>query len=156
MSNQSSYSESIAAPMPGVVHGSDRDIDTGICETASPGIGFGVGVSQGTLSDQGVVLGGTLAGFRGVTVRDITLPADNSDKYLPPNSVAVLTRGPIWTEPGEAVDAGDPVYMSGTTGVFYKATDTGLVGPIKGARWKTSCGVGGRAVVQLAGYADHA
>jgi hypothetical protein len=149
---QTTYGERIAPPGPGVIHGSDRDVDTGICETASPGIGFGLAVSQGTLSDQGVVLGGTVAGFRGVTVRDVTLPPENADKYLPPNSMAVLTRGPIWTEPGEAVAANDPVYFHGTTGVFYKSAAAGRVGPLPGSRWKTACGIGGRAIAQIS---DH-
>lgn len=156
MATQTSYSERMAPPMPGVIAGSDYDTKTGICETAAPGIPFGRAVSKGTLSDQGTLLGGALVGFKGISVRDITLLGDvgpaNLDKYQPPNSMSILSRGEIWVEPGEAVNAGDPVFYNSTTGVLMKAADTGLVGPIKGAAWKTSCGVGGRAVVMLAGY----
>jgi len=156
MSTQTSYSERMAPPSPGVIAGSDYDTKTGICETASPGIPFGRAVGQGTLSDQGTVLGGTLAKFKGISVRDITLRGDvataDLDKYQAPNNMAILSRGEIWAEPGEAVNAGDPVFFNSTTGVLMKATNTGLVGPIKGAAWKTSCGIGGRAVVMLAGY----
>jgi hypothetical protein len=142
--------------MPGVLAGNVNNSRraTGIAETASPGIPFGRAVSQGTLSDQGVVLGGTLVGFRGASIRDITLRGDQAivDAYLPPNNVGVMEDGDMWVEPGEAVAANDPVWFHGTTGVFYKATGTGRVGPIKGARWKTSCGIGGRAIVTLPQY----
>lgn len=148
---QTSYSERIAPPGPGTIQGTYDKGGTGICETASPGIPFGRAVSQGTLSDQGVVLGGTLDGFRGVSIRDVTLGAEK-DAYLPPDSVGVYERGLIWVEPGEAVSANDPVWFDGTTGVFYKSTGSGRVGPVKGARWDTSAGVGGRAVLELSGY----
>jgi hypothetical protein len=142
----------MAPPSPGSQEGSDYDNITGLCETASPGIPFGRAVSQGTLSDKGMVLGGTLAGFRGISIKDQTLVVGNADAYLPPNNMGVCHRGLIWAEPGEAVAANDPVWFHGTTGVLYKATGSGRVGPIKGARWQTSCGIGGRAIVQLPGY----
>jgi hypothetical protein len=152
---QTSYSERMAPPSPGTISGTYDKGETGICETASPGIPFGRAVSQGTLSDQGVILGGTLAAFRGVSIRDITLGAEQ-DAYLPPNNVGVYMRGQIWVEPGEAVTADSPVYFNGATGVFYMAATGGALGPIKGARWKTSCGIGGRAVLDLSGYAKNA
>lgn len=145
---QTNYSERIAPNTPGTIHGSDRDVDTGICETEA-GIGFGLAVSQGSASDQGAILGGASAiVFRGITVKDITLP---QDKYLPPNSMGILTRGPIHVAPGEAVAANDPVYFDGTTGVLYKQAGGGRY-LIKGARWKTSAGVGGIAIVQISDY----
>jgi len=152
MAVQSTYSERIAPPSPGSVSGSDFDDITGICETAGPGgIPFGRAVSQGTLSDKGVVLGGTLAKFRGASTKDATLGAQQ-DVYLPPNNVGIRHRGLLWVEPAVAVAANDPVWFSGTTGIFSNVTGGANVGPIKGARFETSCGVGGRALVQLPGY----
>ena len=153
MATQSTYSERIAPPSPGTTEGTDYENTTGICETVA-GIGFGLAVSKGSSSDQGVVLGGALAGFRGVSVKDITLPAGNADKFLPPNSLSVRRRGQIWTEPGEAVNADDPVYYNSTTGVFYKSAAAGRVGPVAGARFETSCGVGGRAKLYVSGFAQ--
>lgn len=147
---QTSYSERMAPPGPGTISGSDFDVVTGLCETAAPGIGFGLAVSQGTLSDKGMVLGGTLAAFRGPAVRDITLGAEQ-DKYLPPDNVGAVRRGQVWLEPGEAIVANDPVWFHGATGVFYKAAGTGRVGPVKGAHWVTSCGIGGRAEAYFSG-----
>lgn len=147
---QSTYSERMAPVGPGTITSSDYDTVTGLCETAAPGIGFGLAVSQGTLSDKGMVLGGSLAGFRGPSVRDITLGAEQ-DKYLPPNNVSAARRGQVMLEPGTAVLANDPVWFDTVTGIFYKATGTNRVGPVKGAHWVTSCGAGGRAEAYFSG-----
>jgi hypothetical protein len=153
MTTQTSYSERIAPPMPGVLAGNydNARVATGIAETAAPGIPFGRAVAQGTLSDQGRLLGAaSLALFRGVSVRDVTLRGDvataNLDAYQPTNSMSCLESGEIWVEPAVAVAVTDPVHFVAATGIF---TNTGGIGPIVGAKWKTSCGVGGRAILQL-------
>lgn len=150
---QTDYSERIGLPPVGSIHGSDYDTITGICETDAPGIGFGLAVSQGTESDQGVVLGGVLAKFRGISLRDTTLRGDrgNVDHYVPPNSVSVIKRGQVWVLPVDAVVPGDPVYFDGTTGKLGKAGD-GKLGPIKGASWQSTGGPDKAARVYLAGY----
>jgi hypothetical protein len=149
---QTVYNERMAPPSPGTLAGqvNEARITTGICETANPGIPFGRAVSQGSLSDQGVILGGSLAGFRGVSVKDIGLAAGSVsvDHFLPPNSLSVLESGDIWVEPNEAVTAHAAVYFVAATGLFSDNA-TGAVGPIPGAYWKTSCGVGGRAIVSI-------
>jgi hypothetical protein len=150
MTTQTTYNERLAPNSPGTLQGMDFAVDTGICETASPGIPFGRAVSQGTLSDQGVVLGGTLAGFRGISVKSTALGAEH-DAYLPPDNVNVMKEGTVWVEPASAVVVNGQVYFNATTGLFDDSA-SGNIGPIKGARWKTSCGVGGRAVVELSGY----
>jgi hypothetical protein len=151
---QTTYATNIAPPEAGVIAGSDFAVETGICETAAPGIGFGLAVSQGSLSNQGVILGGTLAGFRGVSVRDVTLKGDSVslDHYVPPNNVAILKHGPIWAQPNTAVAANDPVWFNSVTGQLGNATGTNMLGPVKGARWVTSCGVAGSAIAQFADY----
>jgi len=144
---QTSYSERMAPPGPGTLSGTTNDSVTGLCETEA-GIPFGRATSQGTLSDKGVIIGGALATFRGPSIRDVTLGAE-TDTYMPPNNVGILKTGEIWLEPSEAILANDPVHFSATTGVFAKS---GGVGPVKGARWVTSCGIGGRAIAYFAGY----
>lgn len=154
MSVQSTYSERIAPNSPGTIQGSDHEVETGLCETASPGIPFGRAVSQGSLSDQGVVLGGTLAALRGCSAKTVTLGAEQ-DAYLPAQNVNVLHKGTIWVEPTHAVAANDDVYFTAATGAWSNQS-SGNLGPVKGARWKTSCGTGGRALLQLAGYNKNA
>ena len=146
MTTQTTYTERLKDPRAGTIKSRDDTI-TGICETVA-GIGFGLAVSQGANSDQGTILGGTLDGYKGISAKDITLLVSNADKYLPPNNMAILDKGEIWAEPGEAVNANDPVYFDGATGVLMKS---GAVGPIPGAYWGSSCGIGGRAYVVLAG-----
>lgn len=152
MTTQTDYNENISPPTPGTIAGNRNraDVLTGICETAGPGgIPFGRAVSRGANSDQGVVLGGTVAGFQGCAVKEVTVPAGQGNLFLPPDNVGVLRGGDIWTDPNDAVAAGDAVWFHGTTGIFGKETGSGMVGPIKGALWKTSCGAGGVAIVSL-------
>lgn len=147
MVTQSTYTENMRAGLPGLVVGSDYDIDTGNCETAA-GLAFGIAVSQGA-ADKGVIIGGTRLAFRGITVRDVTLENDQLDKYAQYQNVGVLTRGKVWVTVSVAVAAHDPVHFSATTGQF---TNTGGQGPVNGARYVTSAGINGLALVELKGY----
>jgi hypothetical protein len=149
MTTQTTYTEQMKEPRPGTMKSRDDTI-TGLCETVA-GIGFGLAVSQGANSDQGTILGGTLAGYKGVSAKDITMLVSNADKYLPPNNMAICDKGEIWAEPGEAVNANDPVYFNGATGVLMKSAAGGALGPIPGAYWGSSCGIGGRAYAVLGG-----
>lgn len=145
---QSAYQERMDPGRAGIVVGVDWNADTGNCETAA-GLAFGIAVSQGA-ADKGVVIGGAVAGFRGITIRDITLESRQLDKYARYQNVGVLTRGKIWAAPAVAVAAGDPVHYSTTTGIL---TNTGGVGPITGARWVTAAaGTGDLALVELSGF----
>lgn len=151
---QTEYGERIGLPSPGNIHGSDYDTITGVCETDSPGIGFGLAVSQGAESDQGVILGGTLAGFRGISLRDVTLRGDRGDidHYVTPNNVGVIRRGQVWALPTENVVPGDPVYFDGATGQLGKSNAGSKLGPIPGAAWMSTGSTTTVARVYLAGY----
>lgn len=154
---QTGYTERMLDNSPGTMQGSDYDTKTGICETAAPGgIPFGVAVCQGVDSDAGVTKGGAIGDFLGCSLKDVTLGAEQ-DVYLPPNNVGYMSRGTIWVHPKDAVVAGNPVYFDTATGAFDDDA-SGNIGPIKGARWVTSCGGGAneRAVLQLSGFNKHA
>lgn len=155
MATQTTYSTNIAPPSAGTVAG-NRDnakIITGICETASPGIPFGRAVSQGALSNEGAIIGGTLAGFKGVSIKDATLRGDLAvvDAYLPPNSMGILEAGDIWVTVGEAVAAHDVAAFVLATGVWVKTPGGANSGIVPGAYFKTAAGNGGQAILSLAG-----
>lgn len=151
MSVQTTYKTQMDLPRPGSIHGSDYKTDTAICETAA-GIGFGLAVSQGS-DDRGVVLGGALAGFRGVSVRDVAVgvpPVGGTfDVYRQYGNMSILTRGFIYVTPAVAVAKGDPVHYNTSTGVF---TNTGGIGPITGARWATTSDGSEPAQIELSGF----
>lgn len=145
---QTDYTERMLPPSPGTIAGSDFNTKTGNCETAA-GIGFGLAVSQGVLSDKGVVLGGALPGFLGISVRDITLASVGGasvDKYQQYKNIGYLSRGQIWVLAGAAVAANDPVHFDAATGAISNA---GGVGPIPGARFVTSGANGSRVLIEL-------
>lgn len=149
---QANYTERMRAGVAGMVQGSDFNSDTGICETAA-GIGFGLAVSQGT-GDKGVVIGGTRLGFRGITIRDVTLVHSdaNLDKYIENENMGILTRGKIMVATTVPVAAGDAVYFVAATGVLTNVS-AGNQGPINGARFiRSAAGNGDVAIVELSGY----
>jgi len=133
-------------PSPGTIEAADFGTRTGICETAA-GIGFGLVVGQGA-GEKGVVLGGTLANFLGITVRDITVRPNPTaqDSYPQYSNVGYIQDGQIWVLAGAAVAAGNPVYYNTSTGALSNA---GGIGPIVGARWVTNAAAGARAIVEL-------
>ena len=95
-------------------------VTTRICEAVA-GIGFGLGVCQGTLLDKGAKFGTVAASFLGISVRDIALSLSPLDPLAPDGTVnpldaygyktnmGVLSRGHIWVLAGANVAAGDPL-----------------------------------------------
>lgn len=143
---QTDYAERMRLPSPGTIAGSDYGSKTGNVEEAD-GIGFGLPVSQGT-GDKGVALAGALADFLGISIRDVTVGAreTNPDQYNQYQNLGYVNRGQIWVEVAVAVSAGDPVHFNATTGAW---AISGGTGPIVGARYVTSAASGGRAIVEL-------
>lgn len=114
------------------------------------GIGAGVAACQGN-NEQGATVGGILADFVGISVRDVTIiNAAAPDVYPRYTNFNVLTFGELFiTAPAGGVVAGDPVYFNATTGALLKAAGAGIEGPIVGARWKFDTAAGALAIVQL-------
>lgn len=148
---QTTYPTGQAAGKPGLwVNMENYNSITRICETAA-GIGFGLAVSRGT-GAKGCILGGTLVGFLGVSLVDITLvtPAGGTVDVTPRyKNMGVGTLGKIWASPYEIVAINDPVWFNATTGRFGKATGAGIVGPIVGASWESAAAADGLAKLSL-------
>jgi hypothetical protein len=147
MAVQTTYSENIEAARAGLIAGSDFDVETGIVEDAA-GIAAGLAVAQGTLSDKGVIRGGTTTTFRGVSVRDVTLGAevDTTPQY---GNIGVLTRGTIWVRTSSAAVANAPVYFTAADGLFTDESGGNVL--VKGARFVTGAAQNGFALIKLSG-----
>lgn len=155
---QTSYSEKPGVAFAGMLDGvADHDIGSYLNEEAS-GIGFGLGVVQGTADNQFKVPAATGFSLLGVTVHSHAY--DNQDLSgalgIPVKGEAsVLMRGRIWVKPEVAIALGDDVFVRHTAGVgevlgsFRNDADTADADQITNARWLTSCDAGGYALLQL-------
>lgn len=143
---QSTYTENIAAARAGLLSGSDNDVQTGIAEEE---LDAGKAAAQGT-ADKGIIEGGTTATFRGVTIRDVTLGAEQ-DAYAIGQNVGVVTRGQVWVVPSHDVAANDKVYFTAADGLFTNQASGNVL--VAGARWVDTAVSGGFARIYLSGYA---
>jgi len=139
---QSTYSRTLVAGTAGQpATMSGWDADTKICETVA-GIGFGLAVSQGSAAN-GVTLGG--AAFVGVSLRDVTLPPSQTDKYIQTQNMSVFVRGDIWVNVEDDVAIGHEVKYDATTGQMGHTGGTA----VPNARWMTAASAGGLAILRL-------
>ena len=145
---QTTYPPQIRAAVEGMV--ADSGLKTVISRTVetAAGVGFGLAVVQGA-NDGGVIVP-TVAGgvFRGLTVRDVTLPQSNADAYLQYDEAALMVTGVLWVTAQEAVTAGDPVSFEVTTGQLFSTADA-THDAIPGAIWDSSAAIGELAKVRL-------
>ena len=143
---QAAYGDRLEPAVAGMIANMTTDNrSTRNCESAA--IGFGLAVGQGT-EDRGCVLGGTLATFVGVSIRDITLIHETADQYEEGDNVGVFTQGEIWVQTTVATSPTDVVHYDATTGEF---AISGGSGPIVGARWMVSRAAG-LGLLRLSGH----
>jgi hypothetical protein len=152
MATQTTYVNRLVPGVPGMIATErQRDVSSRVVENSN-GIPFGRACGQG-VADNGVVLGGALTAFVGISLKDITLipntlDSDYTDIYQRYANAGIMTMGDVWVETGGAVAIGGAVYYNATTGVL---DDSGGSGPIPGARWETSTTGIGMAIVHLSG-----
>jgi hypothetical protein len=147
MAVQTTYQENLDAARAGMIAGADFDVETGIVEDAA-GIAAGLACAQGTLSDKGIIRGGTTTTFRGISVRDVALGAE-VDTYAQYKNIAVLVRGEAWVQVSSAVAANAAVYFTAADGKFTDVSGGNVL--VKGARFVTSAAQDGLAKVKLSG-----
>jgi hypothetical protein len=150
---QATFPEQMRQGLPGMINRMvDYNAVTRSVEgSAVTGIAACRAVSQSTAADISCILGGTVAGFVGITILDptqvqpigSTVPAESYAQYV---SCGVLTKGEIFATATVATLAGDPVHFGATDGIL---TNTAAVGPIPGARWKYARPANELNVVQL-------
>ena len=129
------------AGMPATQVGYDND-NRIVEDPTGKGIGFGLAVCQGYLSDKGCTLGQLSGGgFIGITLIDITLPLVQSrptvDTYFDTDNINVMVRGDIWVAPPTHVNSGDPAYFNSVTGQIGNSSIPNAV-IIHNSRWQTS------------------
>ena len=145
---QSTYPEEIRSAVEGMV--ADAGLKTIVSRTVetAAGVGFGLAVVQGTADDGVIVPTATGGVFRGITVRDVTLPQSAGDAYQQYDEAALMVSGVIWVTAQEAVSAGDPVSFEVTTGQLTTIVDA-THDAIPNATWETSAGIGTLAKIRL-------
>ena len=116
-------------------------------ETAE-GIGFGRAVVEGSDYDCVVVPMAVDGAFRGLTVRDATLPRSNGDSYLEDDEAPLMVTGSLWVVVHEPVEAGDTVSFEIGTGALGTIVDE-RHDVIAGAIWDSSAAPGQIAKVRL-------
>lgn len=142
---QSSYLARAVTGRPGMPAAMNKhDADSRNVETAD-GIGFGLAVSQGAAA-RGAILGGSVDGFIGVSVQDVTLVSFPADKCPQNHSLGVASEGDWFVLPSTSVTPASPVHFNEITGRF---SGSGNAGPISGARWMTTALADGLAVLRL-------
>ena len=73
---------------------------------ATVAVNFGDPVLQGASEQTVVSANGATGTFRGIAVRDVTLPPTAGDAFGPTITLGVLTKGVIWVNAAVAVQAG--------------------------------------------------
>ncbi len=146
---QTNFSATLTAGAPGMVADGEQvtNIISRIVDpaTANP-INFGEPVLQGA-SDQTVqsVTGGTGV-YRGIAVRDPTLPPSAGDQYAATLTAAVMTKGVIWVNAAVPVTAGQPVYFT-SAGALTTVSSSNTA--ITNAMWESTTTAAGLAKLRL-------
>lgn len=117
-------------------------------ETAE-GIGFGRAVVEGSDHARVVLPKDSKGAFRGLTVRDATLPRSSGDAYLKGDEAPLMITGSLWVVVTEPVEPGDAVSFELGSGQLGTTVD-GHHDLIAGAVWDSFAMPGQIAKVRLA------
>ena len=109
-------------------------------------VNFGDPVLQGAADQTVVSANGATGTFRGIAVRDVTLPPTAGDQFGPTATLGVLTKGVIWVNAAVAVAAGQAVYFT-TAGALTDVASGDTA--IPGAIWDSSTATPGLAKLRL-------
>ena len=146
---QSTYPSTHAAAFVGMVANGEwvTNVISRIVDPASAtAINFGDAVLQGGSEQLVVSANGGTGAFRGLAVRNTTLPPGNNDQYLATNSIAVLTKGVIWVTTPVAVSPGQAAYLT-AAGVLTNVASVNAA--IPNAIWDSATSGAGLAKLRL-------
>lgn len=159
MSVQTSVLSNYPVAFPGDIRGSDYAENN---RTAEVAINPGLFVCQGTRDEQCKLptSSGDIAKGIGIArsnvERDPNFPTSGGATYPIGDTVSAVYRGHVWVTVEEAVTPMSAVYVryasgaGGTQlGAFRTSADTSTAAAVTGARYLTTAGIAGRALVDL-------
>ncbi len=135
---QSTYSTFAAAAYLGMIANGEwaTNIISRIVDPAATApINFGDAVLQGSSEQLIVSASGNTGAFRGIAIRDATLPPADNDQYPPTATVGVMTKGVVWVNAAVAVTPGQPVYVT-SAGLLTNVASANTL--IAGAIWESA------------------
>lgn len=103
-------------------------------------------VLQGASEQLVVSASGATGAFRGIAIRDATLPPNANDAFAPAATVGVLTKGVVWVNAAAAVSPGQPAFFTAAGALTVAATGNTA---IPGAVWESAAAVPGLAKLRL-------
>lgn len=112
---QTTYSATISPAYPGMIANGEwaTNIISRVVDAATPQpIAFGDPVLQGASEQTVISANGGSGAFRGIAVRDVTLPPTAGDQFAATTTLGVLTLGVVWVTATAAVSAGGPAYVT--------------------------------------------
>ncbi len=110
-------------------------------------VNFGDPVVQGASEQTVVSANGGTGVFRGIAIRDATLPPTASDQYAATMTVGVVTKGVVWVNATVAVSPGQPAFFTPAGLLTNVATGNTA---IAGALWESATAGIGLAKLRLA------
>lgn len=134
---QTTYSETLAPAVEGMVANTEPKVTISRVIESAAGIGFGKVACQGATANT-IKVSAAAGIFRGITIRDVTLPPTNGDKYIQKDICAVMTKGVIWVIASVNVTAGQPAYFVPATGALTNVDGGGANILIPDAMWDSA------------------
>ena len=119
-----------------------RIVDPAAANPVAPGDPVLQGANEQTI----VSANGGSGVFRGIAIRDATLPPGTGDSFAPTVTLGVLTKGVVWVNAAAAVSPGQPAFY--TAAGALTATATGNTA-IPGALWESAATTPGLAKLRL-------
>ena len=146
---QTSYANTLAPGALGLVADGEwvtNVISRVVDPAAAVPVAFGDPVLQGASEGTVVSANGATGTFRGLAVRDPTLPPTANDQFAATVTLGVLTKGVIWVNAAVAVGAGQPAFYTASGALTVVATGNTA---IPGAIWESTVAAPGLAKLRL-------
>ena len=113
---------------------------------ASVAVAPGDPVLQGAAEQLVVSANGGTGAFRGIAIRDTTLPPGAGDSFAPTVTVGVMTKGVVWVNASAPVSPGQPAFSTAAGALTSVASGNTA---IPNALWESAAATPGLAKLRL-------